>query len=807
MADENAPHEDLKSLSGTPKAHTSVAAGARQKETATGKAADPGADLWIWLARFTAKRPAQSGSYWQERGLLWTAFAFAAGIAVYMGLPQEPFWPALAGVLALACLAAFKMQRTRGLGPIMVLLVSFLAGATSGAVRTAFVAAPRLGEPMIATLTGTVVSRETRASGVRVVLEVTSVNGKSSGAVVFPKKVRVRIPAASPARTGTLVRLKARLFPPAGPVVPGGYDFSLRAYFSQIGATGFSFGVPEVLEAQSLPAGLRLTAVVGEMRSWFANRITKILGGRPEAGLVVALLVGDRSGISDPQEENLRAAGLAHILAISGLHMALFAGGTYGAVLFLLALFPPVALRWPIHKIAAVLALAAAVFYLVLSGASIATQRSFLMIGLVFLGVLTGRRGLTLRSVALAALFLLGLAPERLLFPGFQMSFAAVICLVAVYELWRNRPNPLIRQTHNGGRPLLQLARSTLRWSLGLAVTALVAGLATGIIAAHHFGRIAPLGLLGNVLGMPIFTLLVMPMGVLSLVLMPFGLASVPLSLMAFGVRLLLDVAGFVSDLSGAAGAIGRIGLPEMLAFSAALFGVLLLPGRWRSLAFGPLILGLVLVQVSRPPDIQIAASGNKLAARDRIGDLRWFARRDSFAGDIWFQTEGVPESEIKSRRMKAPQIACDPGGCVIRAYQVAGAHVPDGFEHRPLKLALTKRPEAFEMDCRWADLVVSDLIAPQSCSAPLVIDKSLRHARGAVSIWLARAASPAMEEAVPEGQGTRKREREDQASAPNALKTRVLAVTDIQFALQKEPRPWNRAGEVTRTSLRQGGG
>jgi len=481
--------------------------------------------------------------------------------------------------------------------------------------------------------------------------------------------------------------------------------------------------------------------------------------------------------------------------------MALFAGGAYGVVLLLLAAIPSLTLHWQIHKTAALAALIAASFYLVLSGAAVATQRSFLMIAIVFMGILFGRRGLTLRSVALAGLVLLIIAPERLFAPGFQMSFAAVICLVAVYDLWRRRPRNDFDEPRrsNTGR---NLALILGKWVAGLFVTALVAGLATGIIGAHHFGRIAPYGLVGNMLGMPVFSLLVMPMGVLALVLMPFGLAALPLSAMSLGVSLLLKIAAFTAGLEAGGGMFGRLEGTAAVLLLAALFAGLLLPGKRRLIAALPLTAGLLLAATSKSPDIQIAASGSRLAARDEAGVLRFAGRQGSFAAELWLQAEGVPANATLSRKMKSPQRKCDSDGCVIRAFRK-----PDDEDlqvaMQSIAIAQTKRIEALQTDCRKADLVVTDLIVPRACGAALVLDGRTRLARGAVSIWLAGPGEEQFDPRIPENAiATVRAETETPGSHTGAQVTSGIA--RLKYAIPDPPRPWHRPGKVTRASLRE---
>ena len=165
----------------------------------------------------------------------------------------------------------------------------------------------------------------------------------------------------------------------------------------------------------------------------------------------------------------------------------------------MLALIPALASRHPIKKWAALGALVAAAFYLLLSGAEVATQRSFIMTAIVLIGVMVDRPALTLRTLAVAAFGVLLLAPEAVVHPSFQMSFAATLALIAAYE--RGLPWMMPAPTRSlGARVALWGGREIV----GLMLASLVAGLATTPYAAFHFHRLAPYGVLANLLAMPV---------------------------------------------------------------------------------------------------------------------------------------------------------------------------------------------------------------------------------------------------------------------------------------------------------------
>ena len=169
------------------------------------------------------------------------------------------------------------------------------------------------------------------------------------------------------------------------------------------------------------------------MREAIDQRIRAVLPG-DKGAIASALITGKRDAISTPVNDAMYISGIGHVLSISGYHMAVVAGMIFFALRALFALMPAFANRYPIKKWAALAALGAAAFYLLLSGAEVATQRSFIMIAIVLIGVMVDRPTLTLRTLTVAAFGVLLLAPEAVVHPSFQMSFAATLALVAGYQ-------------------------------------------------------------------------------------------------------------------------------------------------------------------------------------------------------------------------------------------------------------------------------------------------------------------------------------------------------------------------------------
>ena len=710
----------------------------------------------LWVAFFAQRRRAEgkvsrpSARIAEDHRLLQAAFAFAFGIALYFRLPDEPSLAVVLGLAGAALGVACLAHRLGRLPPVAILAVALACGFAAGAWRTASVAAPVLEQPRSATLTGRVIERVPTAAGSQLVLELHSAQGVGRQPVPHRVRLSLRGMSGRDLFPGDGVRLKARLQPPSGPVRPGGYDFAFAAYYRGIGATGFAFGDPERVDLGPPGPWLTFMAAIQTLRLDVAREAEAVLGKGDESAIAAALLVGLRGEISRLAEADLREAGLSHVLSISGLHMALFAGGMYAVVLGGLALFPALALRLPLSRFAAAAALLAATCYLLLSGASIATQRSYVMIALVFIGLMTGRRGLSLRSVALSGMLLLALRPEELFAPGFQMSFAAVICLIAAYGDYARWTRARANRRRPSDHGLLRhLVHRVWTWGAGIAATSVIAGLATGIVAAHHFDRLAPYGLLGNLLAMPAVSMIIMPAGVAAFLLQPLGLAAPALTVMGEGIAFMLAAAGFTASLSDSDGVIGQ--LPAYAAFllTVSVFWAFLAEGMRRFLAIGPALAGMILWGLARPPDIYVNDRGTQIAARDGEGILRITGGRIGFTAEVWLTGEGVPERHFGNHRQSAAQTGCDPLGCVVAAHalvrQSPASPLPDlvpgkgqttSRRPQPLQIAMPRKPEALETDCLAADILVTGLTASPGCAAPLILDRASRRFGGA-ALWL----------------------------------------------------------------------
>ena len=476
--------------------------------------------------------------------------AWRPGAAVWFDLARDPPL-AWIGLLFLAFAILFIFSASYPIRRFASLLVcAVLAGMLASALETWRHSTTLLDSGVTTHVTGTVLSRDVDERGrwrYTIAIEETS----DPHIRRPPEQARVLARGKhQPIKIGQRISGLARLQPPSGPALPTTFDFAFNAYFNGLGAFGFFLGSPTQEPAIEGDAGAGrdwpdMALWLAQLRETIALRIREALPGETGA-FASALTVADRRAMSEETVEALRASGLAHVLAISGLHMALVAGTVFMAVRFGLGLFPGVAQGFAVKKLAAILALLVATAYLLISGGSVSTQRAWLMLAIMLCAVMIDRPALTLRNVALAAICIILISPSAVVGPGFQMSFAATAALVAAYGWWRQGRTGRAKEEQGVG-----LVGLVLVFFLGLAVTSLVAGLATAPFAIYHFHRIAAYGLLANLAAMPVVTLVVMPAGLVSVILMPFGLEYWPLQVMGGGLQAVINIAEAVENLGG----------------------------------------------------------------------------------------------------------------------------------------------------------------------------------------------------------------------------------------------------------------
>lgn len=562
----------------------------------------------------------------REEGLgtpfLFLPVGLILGAVVYFSLPAEPAsWNTPLGLCAMILLLVALHDRPGAWRRTAIAITTVIAGMALAQLQTHRTATPMLGSDVTTRLTGRILAIEERA------------NGRTRFTIRIDKTERpklryapdvIRATAAGSADgyvIGGGIHGVVRLTSPSGPAHPGGYNFAFHAFFDGIGAYGFFLGKPASADIAADTGPIRAAELALErMRQRIEREIRRIVPGRSGA-VSAALITGNKAGIPEEINEALRVSGLAHILSISGLHMALVAATVMATLRLGFAFFPGWSSRRPVKKLAAAGALGATAFYLFLAGAGVATQRSFVMLAIMLLALSFDRSAVTLRNLALAAIVIVAIAPHEVFGPGFQMSFAATAALIAVYAGWQEWSQHRERRPDSRqSGPFFAGVQTILRYALGIAVTSLVAGAATGLFAAYHFGRIAPYGLLANLLAMPVVTLLVMPMAVVAVIAMPFGLHVYPFKAMAWAADLVISIAQWVAGLSPAIPA-GQMPETALLGFSAALVA-LCLPSTWLRCLSLPLFVVSASLWWGDPPPLAVVSE-----------DARQFAVIESVSG------------------------------------------------------------------------------------------------------------------------------------------------------------------------------
>ncbi|MGG6893546.1 ComEC/Rec2 family competence protein [Rhizobium sp. BR 315] len=468
------------------------------------------------------------------------------------------------------------------------------------------------------TVTGRVERRETYDNGrwryvVKVeATEKPSVHRPPERVTIFVRK------QAEPFNLGDRIQGRARLTPPAGPALPRLNDFAFSSYFNGIGANGFAYGALTLLSPSGDAAENSLLDKadiwLAGLRNSIGDRIRRTLPG--DVGAFAAALVTDeRRAISDDTTEALRVAGLTHIIAISGLNMALSAGIFYVGLRYLFSLFPGLVQAWPTKKIAAFGALVTVTAYYLISGFGVSAERAFIMMAIMLVAVLLDRPSISLRNVALSAIVILVLSPSQVLGPSFQMSYAATLALVSGYTLWkRRRHRESILSRSKFLSPLLFVSR----FFGGILSTSFIGGASTAIFSIEYFHRLATYGLAANLAAMPIVSFIVMPFGMVAMLLMPFGLDGPFWKVTGEGLELVILVAKTVAGWGGDI-TFGRQPAWLMPTFIAGFLIMSVLRTRLRHLGFVLLLATIGAAAFGsgvQKPDLMISEDGALVALR-----------------------------------------------------------------------------------------------------------------------------------------------------------------------------------------------
>ncbi len=654
------------------------------------------ARVWGWLE---AAIEAQRG-----RVMLWVPVALTFGVWTYFGLAREPSWIVVTP-LALSGAALLWLSRGR---PVLAIVAFAILGCVLAKAKVDLIATPVIHATTAERLvTGTVEDRSPSGRGRQIiVIAVEAISGMTSANTPGRLRLSATVKQGDVA-IGTRIAVKAMLAPLPSPVIPGGFDYGRQLWLDGIGGTGRVVAPIEILAGET-PFRLRMAAGLEGLRQSIGLRIRAVLDG-VAAAIAEALITGERSSIPRNVNLSFQVSGLAHVLSISGLHMALAAGGVFWMVRAMLAAIPALARGWPIKKWAAVVALAAGLFYMLLAGSGVATQRSYIMIAVMFFAILVDRPAISVRNLALAAILILAFEPDAATQASFQMSFMAVMGLAAYYEfwsVWRQWRDDETRQLRSWP---VQLAQKLGAGLLAAIMTTIVAGAMSSIPAAYHFGRMAPFSVLANGLALPVISLIIMPMALAGLVLMPLGLEAWPLWLMGKGIELMIAISDWVAGLPGASTVVHQQSPLAAIVMASGAAMLCLLRGLIR--LAGPVVVaaGLLMGQAAPMPDILIDRTGATVAILDVGGNLVPApGRKGGFSISKWLVANG--EETLPAAAAKRPGWTCAADRCtaLVRGKFLAYVQKEDGA-----------------LDCTGVDILIASFPLRGTCkSVPIRIDR-----------------------------------------------------------------------------------
>ncbi|NLR71437.1 ComEC family competence protein [Novosphingobium sp. ERN07] len=632
-----------------------------------------------------------------ERGL-WLVVAFAAGIVAWVALPTQTDWIALllaalaTALMALAWLNEARIPHVRL--ALFGLSIMFAAGTATVWIKSTLVGQPGIAGPSVVMLDGRVLERREEPAKGRARLLLLARLPEFAD----PVRVRVNLRQIKDAPAiveGAQIRLRARLMPPAAPMLPGAYDFARTAWFDGLAATGTALGNVTVVRPSAQGATLR------GLQRGLEDHVRAQLGGSPGT-IAAALASGDRGAIAEADEDAMRDAGLTHLLSISGLHVSALVGAVYVLVARLLAAIPWIALRVRVPIAAALMGALAGIAYTLLTGAEVPTIRSCIGALLVLVALALGRDPLSLRMVAVGALVVMLFWPEAVLGPSFQMSFAAVIAIIAFHSAAPVRG--FLTAEHHG--PLVKLARNLIL----LLATGLVIELALMPIGLFHFHRAGIYGSLANVIAIPLTTFVTMPLIGLALLLDSLGFGAPAWWLAGKSLELLLALAHFVAARPGAVTMLPAVAPWTFMLFIAGMLWLALWTGKVRLWGALPASFSVAAMILTSTPDVLITGDGHHVGITGEGDDLivlrmgRGDYMRDNLLELAGMEGDLRPMAEWSGAR-------CSEDFCVVRLYR-----------HGKRFKLLISRSRAYVDDmalaaaCERADIVVADRRLPFSC-------------------------------------------------------------------------------------------
>ena len=606
----------------------------------------------------------------KERWFSWISVLFGMGIGLYFGLSAEPsLWWTL-GIIEIFILIVILYRKSEEKLLFLSIPAIVLAGFTYIQLDAAYIAkTPRLEGEEAIYVQGRI-SNVDYNSKQRQRITLEKMQNFAGEEIKGSYKITLMPYAAEKTfQVGECVELAAKVMPPYPTTMVGGYQFDRKTFFDKINGTGYSLSRVFVI-----PCGksqITGESVIEKIRNKIVKRIESVLP-QDEAGIASALIAGVRNGISQRVTNNYRDSGLAHFLSISGLHMSMLAGFMFLLVRYVVVLMPSLALRYDSKKIAAVFAVVMSFVYLLISGYSVPTQRAFLMTLIFLIGVMISRRSISMRTISWAALCVLMVSPVALITPSFQMSFAAVVALIAFYESCRSYVQIKVRDKN--------IFKIVLVYLFGIVVSDFIASIATLPYSIYHFNRVAVYTSLGNLLAGPIIGLWIMPFVLISMLLMPLGLDYIPLKILGYGIHWVNEITAYVSALPHAGVPVMSMPMWGLIAITLGGLWLCLWQRKWRHFGWIGIMIGSLSLCLTQTPDVLIDSSGKAIAVKDKADNMVVLPSRGKmFIKNIWLEKTSSPKLTDKEKKELSKiwqgreedkswlDLSCDKTSCVYK--------------------------------------------------------------------------------------------------------------------------------------------
>lgn len=454
-------------------------------------------------------------------------------------------------------------------------------------------------------------------------------------------------------RPGVCIEAVAKFQKGYAPNPLSNYNFERANFYKGLNATGYSVGPLFQIDCPGDENWLS-----GKIETIRAH-IKKVIDANtlPEQGSIIkALTIGDRGSIDKEQAYRYRMAGLAHFLAISGMHMGIIALLVFLLIRVIFCLVGEG--RYDLRKPAAVISILFTFAYFLISGQSVSCIRAFIMTGLVLVGVLINRQAVSLRLWAFAVLVVAIITPAAVVSPGFLMSFAAVLGLVAFYERNAERLHRWLRSRSVIGK--------IAAYFMGVLISDLVASLMTLPYGIYFFKQVSVYTSLGNLLAAPVIAFWVMPALLLFLISLPFGGGAWTLSLLKYGISVMNAITGWVSSLPGADVGDNMGNMPDwgILLLTLGLLWLCVWQARWRFWGIAGIIMGGISFYFTPQVDFVFDDLGQTYAYRSQSGTLKSsFLHKNRFLERMWTGTN------LKGRYIipDGEELTCENGQCLYK--------------------------------------------------------------------------------------------------------------------------------------------